>query len=70
MANEELLNPGKWSDNLQPMRQDNWFLEFPDINGNSIPAYTCMTAGRPKLSNEEVEVPFMNNTAYFKGKSK
>jgi|MGYP003958241799 hypothetical protein len=70
MANEDLLNPGKWSDNLQPMRQDNWFLEFPDVNGNQIPAYTCMSAGRPKLSNEEVEIPFMNNTAYFKGKSK
>lgn len=70
MANEELLNPGLWSDTLEPMRQDNWILEFPDINGNQIPAYTCVTAGRPKQSTDEVEINFLNNTSYYKGKTK
>ena len=44
-------------------------LEFPDINGQQWPSYTCQTAGRPKMSNEKTEIKVVNNTAYFKGSS-
>lgn len=57
----------KWSDDLEPIRQDRWILELDAVG---IPAYVVKTAGRPKVTSEETEISFVNNTAYFKGKTK
>lgn len=59
------LNPNKWSDSLQPKTQNRWIL-----NIDGIPTFLIRTTGRPKMTNDEFEMPYINNTSYFKGLSK
>lgn len=57
--------PLKWSNSLEPKRQDRWIMQI-----NGIDAFNMRTSGRPKVTSDEIEIPFINNTAYFKGKTK
>ena len=50
--------------NYTPKQQDRFIVSMDGLD-----AFTIRTVGRPKLTNAEIEIPYMNNTRYIKGKS-
>lgn len=53
---------------FEPMRKDLWSIEFPIAM--NIPESLQVSASRPKVSNENKEVPFKNLSTFYKGKTK
>ena len=53
--------------NLEPKRKNRWVIEFPEELGFS--QWMCQTAGRPKVTIGEVEIPYMNVSTWVAGRS-
>ena len=51
---------------LEPKRQNRFVLEFPA--GLDIESWQVQTAGKPKMTINKVEMPYMNTTDYVAGK--
>lgn len=65
MAAETLDVTSMLPNKFEPKRKNRWILMIEGID-----AYIMKTANRPTLTNEEVEVPFINSRRYLTGLSK
>ena len=48
----------------EPKRKNRFVLEFPTELG--IDSFNVMTSGKPKITHNVVEIPYMNTKNYFK----
>lgn len=52
----------------EPLRKNRWLLRFPSDLG--IQEWWCASAARPKMQQEETEIPFLNTSTYVVGRYK
>jgi len=50
---------------FEPKRKNRWVLQIEGID-----AYLCKTASRPKVTTEEIEMPFINSVRYLAAKTR
>lgn len=52
--------------NYEPLRQNRWLLRFPADLG--IQEWWCKSASRPKITQRETEIPFLNTSTWVVGR--
>ncbi len=50
---------------FEPKRKNRWVLQIEGID-----AFLCKTASRPKVTTEEIEMPFVNSVRYLAAKTR
>lgn len=64
MAAETLDVTSMIPNKFEPKRKNRWVLQIEGID-----AYIIKSAGRPTVTTEEVEIPFINSRRYLAGKT-
>lgn len=52
--------------NYEPLRKNRWLLRFPSDLG--IQEWWLQSASRPKINQQETQIPFLNTSTYVVGK--
>lgn len=53
---------------FEPQRQHTWLITFFDLPGADVLELSLRTGFLPNISNEEIEIPYMNARVYVAGK--